>query len=50
LEGTPTHPAIAELRLMQRWVRLPLIGLLAAAVVFIVLEILKLTWVFRPPL
>ena len=46
LEGTPTHPVVAELRFMQRWLRLPLIGLLAAAAVLVVFEVLKVAWVF----
>jgi hypothetical protein len=46
LEGTPTHPVIAELRFIRRRLQLLLVGLLAAAAVFVVLEALKVAWVF----
>jgi hypothetical protein len=47
LEGTPIHPVVAELRFMWRPLRLFLIGLLAAAGVFVALEIVRIIWVLR---
>jgi hypothetical protein len=45
LEGTPVHPVVAELRYMWPPLRLLLIGLLAAAGVFVALEIVRVIWV-----
>jgi hypothetical protein len=45
LEGTPIHPVVAELRFMWPPLRLFLIGLFAAAGVFIALEIVRVVWV-----
>ena len=45
LEGTPIHPVVAELRSMWRPLRLFLIGLIAAAGVFVALEIVRVIWV-----
>jgi hypothetical protein len=45
LEGTPVHPVVAELRFMWRPLRLFLIGLIAAAGVFVALEIVRVIWV-----
>ena len=47
LEGTPIHPVVAELRSMWRPLRLFLIGLIAAAGVFVALEIVRVIWVLR---
>ena len=44
LEGTPIHPVVAEMRFMWRPLRLFLIGLIAAAGVFVVLEIVRVIW------
>ena len=44
LEGTPIHPVVAELRFMWRPLRLFLIGLIAAAGVFVALEIVRVIW------
>ena len=46
LEGTPMHPVVAELRFMRRPLRLLLIALLVAAVVFVALEIFRVVWLF----
>src|SRR6516225_6502391 len=45
LEGTPIHPVVAEKRFMWRPLRLFLIGLIAAAGVFVALEIVRVIWV-----
>ena len=45
LEGTPIHPVVAELRFMRRPLRLFFIGLIAAAAVFVALEIVRVIWV-----
>ena len=45
LEGTPIHPVIAEMRFMWRPLRRFLIGLIAAAGLFVVLEIMRVMWV-----
>ena len=45
LEGTPIHPVVAEMRFMWRPLRLFLIGLIAAAGVFVALEIVRVIWV-----
>ena len=45
LEGTPIHPVVAEMRFMWRPLRLFLIGLIAAAGVFLALEIVRVIWV-----
>ena len=47
LEGTPIHPVVAEMRFMWRPLRLFLIGLIAAAGVFVALEIVKVIWMLR---
>jgi hypothetical protein len=44
LEGTPIHPVVAELRSVWRPLRLFLIGLIAAAGVFVALEIVRVIW------
>jgi hypothetical protein len=44
LEGTPIHPVVAELRSVWRPLRLFLIGLIAAAGVFVGLEIVRVIW------
>jgi hypothetical protein len=44
LEGTPIHPVVAEMRFMWRPLRLFLIGLIAAAGVFVALEIVRVIW------
>jgi hypothetical protein len=45
LEGTPTHPVVAEMRFMWRPLRLFLIGLIAAVGVLVALEIVRVIWV-----
>ena len=45
LEGTPIHPVVAEMRFIWRPLRLFLIGLIAAAGVFVALEIVRAIWV-----
>ena len=45
LERTPIHPVVAELRFMWRPLRLFLIGLFAAAGVFVALAIVRVIWV-----
>ena len=44
-EGTPIHPLVAELRSVWRPLRLFVIGLFAAAGVFVALEIVRVIWV-----
>jgi hypothetical protein len=44
-EGTPIHPLVAELNSMWRPLRLFMIGLFAAAWVFVALEIVRVIWV-----
>jgi len=45
LERTPIRPVVAELRFMWRPLRLFLIGLFAAAGVFVALAIVRVIWV-----